>query len=244
MTTPDYLVAANQLQKGEACSIANFGLDQSSFQEWVKLDQSTKLVKTKDHKTDIDNAKRLIAKYAREEQLVWEQNLKDKGLWTQAQEERKQKMSNKNDFDLYAKLESNFMLPIESAEHNLYIRADNAVSMSMDDGISLLQKVQNVGNSASQQNDYMDIRQTVEMMPQDEVRSEHDLGFMTEVDAEFKGNMGKESNITHEVISTRQSEGDVNTSAPQIRSSLLEVENAEFKQIIKEIISKEQNDQL
>jgi len=70
------------MQKGEACTIANFGLDQSSFQEWVKLDQSTKQVKTKDHKTDIDNAKRLIAKYAREEQLAWEQNLKDKGLWT------------------------------------------------------------------------------------------------------------------------------------------------------------------
>jgi hypothetical protein len=30
------------------------------------------------------------------------------------------------------------------------------------------------------------------MMPQDEVRSEHDLGFMTEVDAEYKGgNLGK-----------------------------------------------------
>ena len=164
MTTPDYLVAANQLQKGEPCTIANFGLDQSSFQEWVKLDQSTKQVKTKDHKTDINNAKRLIAKYAREEQLAWEQNLKDKGLWTQAQEERKQKMSNKHDFELYAKLESNFMHPIESAEQNL-IRAENAVSMSMDDGLSLLQKVNRLDNASSQQNDYMDIRQTVEMMP-------------------------------------------------------------------------------
>ena len=33
---------------------------------------------------EIKNAKRLIAKYAREERQAWEQNLKDKGLWTQA----------------------------------------------------------------------------------------------------------------------------------------------------------------
>ena len=28
--------------------------------------------------------------------------------------------------------------------------------------------------------------ETVQMMPQDEIKSENDLGFMTEVDAEFK----------------------------------------------------------
>ena len=30
------------------------------------------------------------------------------------------------------------------------------------------------------------VGETVQMMPQDEVKSENDLGFMTEVDAEFK----------------------------------------------------------
>ena len=36
----------------------------------------------------------------------------------------------------------------------------------------------------SQENVY--VGETVQMMPQEEIRSENDLGFMTEVDAEFK----------------------------------------------------------
>ena len=41
-------------------------------------------MKKLDHSTAIDNSKRLIAKYAREERQAWERNLKEKGLWTQA----------------------------------------------------------------------------------------------------------------------------------------------------------------
>ena len=55
---------------------------------------------------EIKNAKRLIAKYAREERQNWEQNLKDKGLWTQAQEYQSQKRGIKDDYELYARLES------------------------------------------------------------------------------------------------------------------------------------------
>ena len=88
MTTEDYLRAAQQLKRGDKCSIMNFGLDQSSLQEWRKKEQQTKQVKTKDHLTQVINAKRLISKYSREEKLAWEQKLKDKGLWTQAQERR------------------------------------------------------------------------------------------------------------------------------------------------------------
>ena len=36
----------------------------------------------------------------------------------------------------------------------------------------------------SQENFY--VGETVQMMPQEEIKSENDLGFMTEVDAEFK----------------------------------------------------------
>ena len=58
--------------------------------------------------------------------------------------------------------------------------------MSMDHGIGLHSKAEPVSP------DLQEIRDTVQMMPQDEVRSEHDLGFMTEVDAEYKGgNLGK-----------------------------------------------------
>ena len=86
--------------------------------------------------------------------------------------------------------------------------------------------------------------ETVQMMPQDEAKSENDLGFMTEVDAEYinKNLGGKESQNTGEVISTRHSEVDANTSVPNHRSSLLEIEKAEFKAVIKELISKEQSD--
>ena len=61
---------------------------------------------------EINNAKRLIAKYAREERLAWEQNLKDKGLWTQAQELRSQKKAAKDDSLLYQQLENSIQMPI------------------------------------------------------------------------------------------------------------------------------------
>lgn len=82
------------------------------------------------------------------------------------------------------------------------------------------------------------------MIPQDEPRSEADLGFMTEVDAEFKRPVGvKESQFSNRVLSTRQSDNERST-AHNNASSLLEIEKAEFKMVIKELISKEQSDAL
>ena len=110
----------------------------------------------------------------------------------------------------------------------------------MDDEITLLGR----GGIASSM-EHMNIKETVQMMPQDEHRSEFDLGFMTEVDAEYKGKGGRESQGTAigEAVSTRMSEVEGNTSVPINRSSsMLEIEKAEFKQVIKELISKEQND--
>ena len=87
------------------------------------------------------------------------------------------------------------------------------------------------------------------MMAQDtnEIRSEHDLGFMTEVDAEFRKPdlpPGKDSATTDQINSTRHSEAQDITTMPPNRSSLLEIEKAEFKEVIKELITKEQSDQL
>ena len=56
--------------------------------------------------TEVNNAKRLIAKYARADRQEWEQNLKSKGLWTQAQEKRSQRLAIKSEYDLYQQLES------------------------------------------------------------------------------------------------------------------------------------------
>ena len=89
------------------------------------------------------------------------------------------------------------------------------------------------------------VGETVQMMPQDEIKSENDLGFMTEVDAEFKLHDhhmqgGKESQTDERRLSTRHSEVEGNTSMPpQNQSSLLEIEQAEFKMVIKEICAKE-----
>ena len=138
---------------------------------------------------------------------------------------------------MYARLESNFYLPIEGAK-----RTKGAhVNSSMEEA-DLIKKVNQLDETASHEN--MIIRETVEMVPQEEIRSEHDLGFMTEVDAEFTNKVaaGKESHNTEGVISTRHSEVEGNTSMPVNRSSMQELEHAEFQQVIKEIVSKEQTD--
>ena len=91
----------------------------------------------------------------------------------------------------------------------------------------------------------MTIHDTVQMVPQDEPRSEADLGFMTEIDVEMPKQRGaKESVISDRIVSTRQSENDANTSAPRLDSSMLAIEKAEFKEVIRELISKEQSDAL
>ena len=59
------------------------------------------------------------------------------------------------------------------------------------------------------------VGETVQMMPQDEIKSENDLGFMTEVDAEYKHVQGgKESQTDERRLSTRHSEVEGNTSMP------------------------------
>ena len=69
---------------------------------------------------------------------------------------------------------------------------------------------------------------------------------MTEVDADFKlqdhhMQAGKESQTSERRLSTRHSEVEGNTSMPPQNhsSALLEIEQAEFKMVIKEIVSKE-----
>lgn len=130
-------------------------------------------------------------------------------------------------------------MPIEDGPRNY--GGAGSISQSVIDGGELYPNVPQEAETNSQRNMK---GETVQMMPQDEARSENDLGFMTEVDAEYinKNLAGKESQNTGEVISTRHSEVDANTSVPNHRSSLLEIEKAEFKEVIKELISKEQSD--
>lgn len=67
---------------------------------------------------------------------------------------------------------------------------------------------------------------------------------MTEVDAEFKRPAQKESMASNRVLSTRQSDNENTTNNNVNASSMLEIEKAEFKMVIKELISKDQSDAL
>lgn len=42
------------------------------MQDLIKIEEREKKVKAKDYMAEINNSKRLIAKYAREERLAWE----------------------------------------------------------------------------------------------------------------------------------------------------------------------------
>ena len=88
----------------------------------------------------------------------------------------------------------------------------------------------------------------VRMMPQDEAKSENDIGFMTEIDAEYVGKLptGKISQIeTDQVNSTRHSD-ELATSVPMNPSTrmLVHDERAEFRQVVKELVRKDQTNAL
>lgn len=142
LTTEDYLkVTADMKKTGEPPMIANFGLNNTSIHELNKKEEQNKQVKQKDHISEVLNAKRLIAKYARAERIAWEQNLKEKGLWTQAQERRSKKLGNKTDYDLYQKLEAGFNNSlVEGNPHHAtdFRRAGLNVSQSVENAQSLL----------------------------------------------------------------------------------------------------------
>ena len=79
------------------------------------------------------------------------------------------------------------------------------------------------------------------MMAQDEARSENDIGFMTEIDAEYVGKLptGKVSQIeTDQVNSTRHSEQGTSMPINPSTRMLVHDERAEFNQVVKDLVSK------
>ena len=105
----------------------------------------------------------MIAKYAREERLAWERNLKEKGLWTQAQERRSKRLSNKDDSELYAQLEYNFS--VEPAETSAV--APPVLRFGAEGPSAMTQSMQDARLNATDlqsQDDAMHIRDTVQMM--------------------------------------------------------------------------------
>ena len=85
------------------------------------------------------------------------------------------------------------------------------------------------------------------MMAQDEARSENDIGFMTEIDAEYVGKLptGKVSQIeTDQVNSTRHSEQGTSMPINPSTRMLVHDERAEFNQVVKDLVSKDQSQAL
>ena len=73
MTTEDFVRAVDKMNTSqEAPAIANFGLNQSSHQAQRNSENAYKNVKQKDYMVEVKNAKRLIAKYAREDREAWQ----------------------------------------------------------------------------------------------------------------------------------------------------------------------------
>ena len=139
-------------------------------------------------------------------------------------------MENKDDFNLYARLESSVQMPmIENGKS----RQDFQVSQSMQNVKDILAEVHQLDEAASQQDLYgRNDTSAVQMIPQDEARSENDLGFMTEVDPEYipkQLQTGKMSQIeTDQINSTRYS--DHGTSMPQnVSTNMIYQDRQEFK---------------
>lgn len=85
------------------------------------------------------------------------------------------------------------------------------------------------------------VQNSVHLIHEEDPRSEADLGFMTEVDAVYKQPIAHVSQLSERILSTEMSENEGTASMPQNnRSSIMEIEKAEFKQVIKELINKEQ----
>ena len=226
MTSEDFVRNGYQMRDtGCAPAIQGFGLSQTALQDWIDQEEASREVKQKDYMFEIKNAKRLIAKYAREERLAWEQNLKDKGLWTEAQELRAQKKGIRDDQELYQRLETSIQMPPMIEPINS--RKDFTLSQSVQNVKDILAEVHKMDAEASSQVELQATSQ-VRMMPQDEAKSENDIGFMTEIDAEYVGKLpaSKISQVeTDQVNSTRHSD-DPATSLPMNPSTRMLVHSS------------------
>lgn len=64
-------------------------------------------VKKKDYMTDIQNSKRLIPKYAREEREKFRQRMQELGFETAADRKKAENLANQSKHELYSRLEQN-----------------------------------------------------------------------------------------------------------------------------------------
>lgn len=67
MTVEDYLKAVKKLQTEGELPIAGFGLENHETYKQIEEEKNQKVSTKKDFWTSINNAKRIIPKYAREE---------------------------------------------------------------------------------------------------------------------------------------------------------------------------------
>ena len=85
LTVKDYQKIAYNLQHGgSTIEIANFGFQNTQLDTLLKKENKEKVCKKKDYMGEIEQQRRLLPQYAREERLRREQRLKELGFWTKA----------------------------------------------------------------------------------------------------------------------------------------------------------------
>ena len=106
MTVEDYQLVVRQMKETNGPpQIANFGFAQTAVHALNEHEKKHAKMKQKDYMKEVINAKRLLPQFAQEEREEFENRLKEKGLWTKAQEKRSKSLRNKNNQDLYKQLE-------------------------------------------------------------------------------------------------------------------------------------------
>ena len=107
LTVEDYQKAVKDMQEGKDLAIAGFGFANSKVQELIKIESSKVDVKKRDYMLSIENSKRLLPSYIREEKEKMKTRMEELGVVTKQMQQKTSSLTGKSDFDLYQRLEAN-----------------------------------------------------------------------------------------------------------------------------------------
>lgn len=251
MTAQDYLKGVQIMKDGGDMPILGFGLKNRKIVKQNEKEKADFVAKKKDFRTSIENAKRLIPKYAREEREKFRQRLVDLGLETAALKARNTSLHKKSDKELYLRLEQNM--------NRMISQADSQIKSS--DNIQQVRVLGDEYENLSDKSEHYDVvndyainlnKQHPDKIGSSQDATKDDLMFSTEVDTADMNFSRNQNNSMHQLkakesrliddnaASTRMSDY-ANLSLPQnLDSDIMEQrEIEEFKDVLKELITKE-----
>lgn len=133
MTVDNYLVAVRTMKQCGSLPIANFGYKNTKWVALKETENSRVDMRKKNYMLEIENAKRLIPKYAREEREKFHQRLQELGIETKAIKQRALTLNNRPDAELYSRLEKNMMRLASKAASQMDERVDDSKPVSDSD---------------------------------------------------------------------------------------------------------------